>query len=422
MSRDALCPAAISDGCVAAAPSRAATSFRSGVRMLLLAAMAVCLTTASTDGAVFRTQNFIVHAPSAAIAKQVGETAEVWRKRLAVEWLGKEMPQWFQPCPIRVKVGQIGAGGATTFSFDRGHVFGWNMRVQGTLERILDSVVPHEVSHTVLACHFRRPLPRWADEGAATLVEHESEQRVQQMRLKQVIGTRQRIPLRRLLSMKDYPRDMHQVLVLYAEGYSLADFLVQQKGKRTFLKFLDNAYRNGWSAALKTHYEFDGIGQLEKDWTGWIMAGSPRIDLPKGQALASRESAPKRPQPGVVRSQSPENSDDSPVAPSPRRIGHRTGNTQEIAASRGPADMKQPKPLEGRLRTLNDGWVPIVRNPQSTLRLAQNTDDNRYGSFADADETGGRNRKAPPAEGRPHPRDPQSDWSRFPHAGPVERP
>jgi hypothetical protein len=411
MSMDALCPAGM-------------RRFHTGTRISLLAAMAVCLTTATTEGAVFQTKNFTIHAPTASIAKQVGETAEVWRKRLAREWLGKEMPQWYQPCPVHVKVGQIGAGGATTFSFDRGQVFGWNMRVQGTLERILDSVIPHEVSHTVLACHFRRPLPRWADEGAATLVEHESEQRVQQMRLRQVIGTRQRIPLRRLLAMKDYPRDMHQVLVLYAEGYSLADFLVQQKGKPTYLKFLDNAYRNGWDVALKRHYEFDGVERLEKDWTGWIMAGSPRINLPKGQALAAQEPAAKRARPGVVRSQSPENSDDSPVAPAPRRIGHHTGTKPEPRDfAKSLASRAESLESEGRLRALNDGWVPIIRKSRSTLRLAQNTtDDNRNGSFDDADETGGRKRKAPPAGGRQHPRDPQSDWSRFPHAGPVERP
>jgi hypothetical protein len=377
--------------------------------------MAVGLITATTDGAVFRTKNFAVHAPTASIAKQVGETAEVWRKRLAIEWTGKDMEQWFQPCPIHVKVGQIGAGGATTFSFDRGQVFGWKMRVQGTLERVLDSVIPHEVSHTVLACYFRRPLPRWADEGAATLVEHETEQRVQRMRLKQVLSTRQRIPLRRLLAMKDYPRDMHQVLVLYAEGYSLADFLVQQKGKQTYLKFLDNAYRNGWDAAVKKHYEFESVDRLEKDWTGWIVAGSPRLNLPKGQKLASRESAPPQPPALVVRSQSPDTSDDSPIAPAPRRIGHHTGSTPDVD------NPVKSQGLEGRLRTLNEGWVPIVRT-SNARREPVGRGDNRNGSFESSNESRGRTRKAPPAGGRPHPRDPQSDWSRFPHAGSVERP
>jgi hypothetical protein len=55
----------------------------------------------------------------------------------------------------------------------------------------------------------------------------------------------------------------------------------------------------------------------------------------------------------------------------------------------------------GRLRALNDGWVPIVRPAASTLRLARNeTQDNEYGSFESSNETRGRKRKSPPAEGR----------------------
>lgn len=342
------------------------------VYRVLFTATLISLTAATADAATCKTTNFIVTAPTDDIAKRVGRAAEVWRKRLAIEWLGEEMKPWYQPCTVTVRVGQIGAGGATTFSFDRGHVFGWKMRVQGTLERILDSVIPHEVSHTVFACHFRRPLPRWADEGAATLVEHESEQRVQQMRLKQVLNTRDRIPLQTLLSIKEYPKDMDQVLVLYAEGYSLADYLVQQKGKQTYLKFLDDAYRNGWDRAIKRHYGLAGVDTLEKKWTGWIMAGSPRLQLGEGEMLAANQNSEvrglrseTRPQPRVIRSQSPETkvagSPDSPVAPDPRRREHATGS---------PSRDIQPVSLAtlGRKRALQDGWVPIVRRQPSAVK------------------------------------------------------
>ncbi|MDB4614439.1 hypothetical protein OAH18_01990, partial [bacterium] len=109
---------------------------------LIVCALFVC------TGATHRTRNFTVHAPNSDIARKVADTAEYWRVKLAKEWTGRELPPWKKPCPIKVKVGQIGAGGATRFSFDRGHVFNWNMNVQGSLERILDSVIPHEVNHT----------------------------------------------------------------------------------------------------------------------------------------------------------------------------------------------------------------------------------------------------------------------------------
>ncbi|MGC1275492.1 MAG: hypothetical protein WBC44_17425 [Planctomycetaceae bacterium] len=242
------------------------------------------------SAAQFKTPNFVVHAPTEDFAKKVAFTAERWRSRLAKEWLGHELPNWYKPCPIEVQVGQIGAGGATTFNFDRNRrtgeqeVFGWRMNVQGTAERILDSVIPHEVSHTIFASHFRRPLPRWADEGAATLAEHESEQRRQDLHLKQVWNTSHKIPLQSLLSMTEYPSDMRDVLTLYAQGYSLADFLVQKRGKATYLKFLASADKDGWKAALLKHYEIEDIESLEGKWGNWVLAGSP--DLPKDTLLA----------------------------------------------------------------------------------------------------------------------------------------
>ena len=118
-----------------------------------------------------RTANFIVEAPTPALARRIGDAAEQYRHDLAVEWLGQPLPRWSRPCPISAQVApQLGAGGATSFVFDNGEVFNWTMTIQGSEERILDSVLPHEITHTIFATHFRQPLPRWADEGACTTV------------------------------------------------------------------------------------------------------------------------------------------------------------------------------------------------------------------------------------------------------------
>jgi hypothetical protein len=262
-------------------------------------------------GATQRTPNFVVQAPTVEIARAVATAAEQYRIALAQEWLGKELPRWNRPCVVTVRVGQIGAGGATTFSFDRGEVYGWKMRVQGSLERILDSVLPHEISHTIFACHFRRPLPRWADEGAATLVEHESERRRQHLLLNEVMSGGRTIPLRRLLSMTEYPRAMQSVLTLYAQGHSLADYLVQQRGKTQYLRFLSDAHRVGWNTALKQGYGIETVEKLESTWSSWVTAGSPALNLPAGQQLTA--SSLKRPSRDrtrlIVRGQSPDRSD-----------------------------------------------------------------------------------------------------------------
>lgn len=270
-----------------------------------------CHGLSAAAAATYPTPNFVVHAPTPEAAKSIALAAEHYRKELAIEWLGHALPRWSQPCPIKVKIGQIGAGGATTFTFHpaangSAEVCGWDMQIQGSLERILDSVLPHEVSHTIFACHFRRPLPRWADEGAATLVEHDSERRRQILTVRQVLNTRRRIPLKQLLAIKEYPKDMQDVLTLYAEGYTLAELLVQQGGKARYLKFLADAHAQGWDRAIVTNYEYQGVDDLEQGWRDWIVAGCPQLPLPGGQLLAD---AGKQTRPVsnevVIRGQSP---------------------------------------------------------------------------------------------------------------------
>lgn len=256
--------------------------------LLVLAVSALLVDT--VGAARFATKNFVVTAPTEEQAKVIAEAAEHYRRELSLEWTGRVMPNWSKPCPIKTTIGNMGAGGATTFSFDRGEVFGWKMTVQGSMERILDSVIPHEVNHTVFACYFRRPLPRWADEGAATLTEHESEKARQTRILNQVIRTTKRIPLQQLLSMKEYPTEMRDVLTLYAEGYALADLLVQKGGKAKYLKFLQDAHEQGWDDALKRHYDYTSVDDLERRWSDWVIAGSPSL-LPDGELLASTDSA-----------------------------------------------------------------------------------------------------------------------------------
>jgi hypothetical protein len=219
-------------------------------------------------GASYRSAHFAVEAPTEEVAQAVAEAAEQHRKEQALRWLGKEMPDWPRPLPIRVSITMGGAGGATSFTFDQGRILSQDMHVEGSLERLLASVIPHEVTHTVFAHRFRCPVPRWADEGGCILSEDDRERDRHDALVRQILRAPGRaIPLGRLFALKDYPRD---VMVLYAEGYSVTRFLVEAGGRRKFLDFIAAGTAGDWNDAAHTHYHYKNVEKLEQAWLRWV--------------------------------------------------------------------------------------------------------------------------------------------------------
>jgi hypothetical protein len=244
-------------------------------RLLRVAALAAAVVSL---GATFRTPNFVVEAPTEEFAQELGQAAEKYRHELAIHWLGEPLPKnWSKPCPIRVQVGEsMGAGGATSFLFDRGEVFGWKMNIQGSRQRIIDSVLPHEVTHTIFASYFRQPLPRWADEGACTTVEHKSERAKQQEMLIHFLKNSRGIAFSRMFMMKEYPDD---VMPLYSQGYSLTTFLIQRGGRKKFLEYVQAGLENEqWMEVTEQHYGFPSLAALQDAWLDWVRQGSPAPD------------------------------------------------------------------------------------------------------------------------------------------------
>jgi hypothetical protein len=223
-------------------------------------------------GANYRTQNFVVEAPSSEVARQVAGAAEEWRARLAVEWLGKELPRWPHPCHVLVRVGpDLVPNGRTRLLAEGRRAQVWNISLEGPLTRILDSVLPHEMTHAVFATHFRRPLPRWADEGASTLVEHESQRAEQERRLTSALLSGTGLSLAELFVAGDAPQT---ATAAYLQGYSLTQFLLAHGDKHKFVEFLDEGLAGAsWSDAVRNHYGFESLDELQRIWLEWALPG-----------------------------------------------------------------------------------------------------------------------------------------------------
>jgi RNA polymerase sigma factor (sigma-70 family) len=212
---------------------------------------------------VCRTENFCVDAPNRRIAELIAQAAERHRSEQARRWLGRELPPWPVLCPIKVTITMSGVAGATEFDFHDGQVRGQRMQLEGPLDRMLANSLPHEVTHTVLAHHFGRPVPRWADEGIAILSEDSLEQERHDRLARELVNAGRAIRLRTLLPLTSYPPE---VMTLFAEGYSVTRFLVERKDRPTLLAFVKDGLGGDWDKAVKNHYGFENVEALEKEW------------------------------------------------------------------------------------------------------------------------------------------------------------
>ncbi len=245
--------------------------------------------------------NFVIYAPDPGLAKKASQLAEQYRKELSLEWLGYEIDTWREKCPVLIKIGPY-ASGVTSFAFEqhgskRGIPIGWEMEIEGPLDRLLDAVLPHEITHTIFATHFGQPLPRWADEGACTTVEHVSErQKNHRMLLSFLSGSPSKgIPFNKMFLMKQYPPDM---LPLYAQGYSVARYLIGQKGRQHFVQYVErgmsletsNFDTRSWDMATNEFYGFEDLSDLQINWLKWVRSGSPE-QTPVAALAASAPAA-----------------------------------------------------------------------------------------------------------------------------------
>ena len=228
---------------------------------------------------VSETPNFRIFAQSPELATEVGQMAEEYRRHLAMHWLGRELSPWMEKVPVMVQSSpNLPASGETKYTLAAGSIRNIQMFLSGTRERILDSVLPHELTHTVLATHFApsgKPVPRWADEGACTTVEHASERSKHDMMLVRFLSERRCFPFKTLFALREYPSD---IMPLYAQGYSLCAFLIAQGGPRQFVQFLERGMQDeDWASAVANNYGYPKLGKLQLAWNDWVSDGGGNV-------------------------------------------------------------------------------------------------------------------------------------------------
>jgi hypothetical protein len=163
--------------------------------------------------------------------------------------------------------------------------------------------------------------------------------------------------------MAGYPGDL---LAFYVESYSISSFLVGLSGRQTYLDFVADGMGEGWDWAVRYHYGFRDVDDLEDAWMRQALKGPPR-----GAAPGSKESKPVDTEREPLGPPTPEGDADKPPPP-PARI---EGTVTDEAGRRQP------------------GLEVLLQDESGDAEFARTTTDDR-GAFLFRDVTPGRYRIA----------------------------
>jgi hypothetical protein len=213
---------------------------------------------------VAETANFrLFHKHTRALAEAVLRTAEQTRSAQQRKWFGDISANWDPKCRIYLypsgkAYGEAtGApvnpgGGHTDIQVEDGRVFNRCIHLHGMRSFLLKGVVPHEVTHAVLAGRLGGGrVPRWADEGMAILAEAQSQIDLHFRYLPRWRADDALFSMRALVQMRDYP-EPRAIGVFYAQSVSLVDFLTREKGGPRFAAFVRDGERDGYAAEKTT--------------------------------------------------------------------------------------------------------------------------------------------------------------------------
>ncbi len=233
------------------------------------------------EWSVAQTANFLIrHRHARDFVEKAAQAAERTREAQLRRWFGvadawtPRCEIYFYPDPEEYSAA-TGAPpqspGLTRIDAEGERIFGRHIHLHGDGDELLRAVLPHEVTHAVLAGHFGGRVPRWADEGMAVLSEPPDRVEAHLRFLPRWRDEGRLLPLRGLVNQEDYP-DPRSLGSFYAQSVSLVDFLVRAKSPDAFAAFLRESLREGYETALRHHYGWSWR-ELERRWREHAFAG-----------------------------------------------------------------------------------------------------------------------------------------------------
>jgi hypothetical protein len=236
---------------------------------------------------VSETANFrIFHKQDTAFAERVAEIAERTRSEMSRKWFGSEPPPWQPRCELivypsgqeysqatGVPLNSPGHARVHSDESNRARVLARWMHMRTDTPAMLETVLPHEATHVVLAGQFGVfQVPRWADEGIAVLTEPPAKVQQHRQNLARCQQQGALLGLKELMTLEKYPQEPIRVSAFYAQSVVLVEMLTNLKGPVVFTNFVRDGLRDGYEPALQKHYGMR-FAQLEQMWDQQLRGG-----------------------------------------------------------------------------------------------------------------------------------------------------
>jgi hypothetical protein len=210
-------------------------------------------------------ENFVVSAPDQDLADQVLAKAETYREEIALEWLGKKLPDGEGLTSIFVELSTTIDRNSSSVSESpsNGRHIVW---LTSSRSQVLGHALAHEVAHTVLATHFGTRPPVWIDEGIACRYDDEPRVADQERTVARLTRSNAWPPLDTIFRTATIRSDAFET---YAAAVSITRFLLELDDKRVLVEFAVSGHNKGWDSAVRKHYRYSSTAELEEAWKRW---------------------------------------------------------------------------------------------------------------------------------------------------------
>jgi hypothetical protein len=244
-----------------------------------VAILAVSLSGTATVNAAGaeHSSNFLVFAPSdpgppgdVNLARAVLEKAEQFRREIANEILGEELPDGIGRTCINVALSSSQDEGLTWAKDHPDRVF-HNLYLTTQRSRALGSTLKHEIAHVVLATRFsgQDRLPAWVEEGIASRYDDPARVARRRQAMRDFARKAEWPALRQVLAAPSIAsRDVDK----YSCAVSLTRFLARHGGLEKLYAFARDGRDSGWDRAVREHYGLTDVDGLQQAWQEWTAA------------------------------------------------------------------------------------------------------------------------------------------------------